>query len=61
MSCTCLLILFFTSFKLMLKVRTKPITVFSKIPLGKNSYHVETRTDLYMIQVIEQALEPSGY
>ena len=53
-SCTCLLILFFTRFKLTFKVRTKPIAVYSKIPLSKNSYHVETRTDLYMIQVFTE-------
>ena len=53
-SCTCLLILFFTRFKLTLKVRTKPITVYLKIPLSKNTYHVETRTGLYMIQVITE-------
>ena len=48
-------------FKLTLEVRTKPITVYSKIPLSKNLYHVETGTGIYMIQVIEKALEPSGY
>ena len=53
-SCPCLLILFFTRFKLTLKVRAKPITVYLKIPLCKNMYHVETRTDLYMIQVVTE-------
>ena len=59
-SCTCLLILFFTRFKLTLKVRTKPITVYSKIPLSKNSYHVETRTDLYMIQIFTERYFRTG-
>ena len=59
-SCTCSLILFFTRFKLTLKVRTKPITVYSKIPLSKNAYNVETRTDLYMIQVFTERYFRTG-
>ena len=59
-SCTCLLILFFTRFKLTLKVRTKHITVYSKIPLSKNSYYVETRTDLYMIQIFTERYFRTG-
>ena len=59
-SCTCLLILFFTHFKLMLKVGTKPITVYSIIPLSKNSYHVETRTVFYMIQVFNERYFRTG-
>ena len=59
-SCTWLLILFFTDFKLMLKVGTKPITVYSIIPLSKNSYHVETRTVFYMIQVFTERYFRTG-
>ena len=59
-SCTCLLILFFTDFKLMLKVGTKPITVYLIIPLSKNSYHVETRTVFYMIQVFTERYFRTG-
>ena len=59
-SCTCLLILFFTHFKLTLKVGTKPITVYSKISLSKNSYHVETRTVFYMIQVFTERYFRTG-
>ena len=59
-SCTFLLILFFTRFKLTLKVRTKPIIVYSKVPLSKNSYHIETRTDFYMIQVFTKRYFRTG-
>ena len=53
-------LLCFTRFKLTLKVRTKPITVYLKIPLSKNWYHVETRTDLYMIQVFTERYFATG-
>ena len=51
---------FFARFKLTLKVTTKPITVYSKIPLSKNWYYVETRTDLYMIQVFTERYFATG-
>ena len=59
-NCVYLLILFFTRFKLTLRVGTKPITIYSKIPLSKNSYHIKTRTVFYIMQVFTERYFRTG-
>ena len=54
-SCKCLLISFFTRFKLV-----NLITVYLKITLTKNSYHIATRTGFFMIQVFTEGYLQTG-